>query len=35
MKKYKIADHNYAEAKRAHQVQNEVFGQNNRVRSKQ
>ena len=35
MKKYKIAYHNYAEAKRALQVQSEVFGQNNRVRSKQ
>ena len=38
MKKYEIAYHNYAEAKRAHQVQfiqTCAFGQNNRVRSKQ
>ena len=35
MKKFKIAYYNYAEAKRALQVQSEVFGQNNRVRSKQ
>ena len=36
MKKYKIAYHNHAETKRAHQVQKLcAFGQNNRVRSKQ
>ena len=37
MKKYEIAYHNDAEAKRAHQVQTYewhcAFGQNNRVRS--
>ena len=40
MKKYEIAYHNCAEAKRAHEVKkliysNGAFGQNNRIRSKQ